>query len=63
MDLQANTDQVVAFIDRVADNPSTACKRCRKWFNNIGLRRRGVCQAYKAQTFETDFCLKEFQEK
>ena len=63
MTLHEQTETVVKWIERVINNPATACKRCRKWFNDIGIRRCGVCQAYKAQTFEADFCLKEFQEK
>jgi len=63
MTLVEQTEAVVKWIERVIANPSTACKRCRKWHNDIGMRRRGVCQAYKAQSFETDFCFKEFQEK
>lgn len=63
MTLHENTECVVKWIERVADNPSTACKRCSKWHNDIGMRRRGVCRAYKAQTYDTDFCLKEFEAK
>lgn len=63
MDLQANTERVVAWIERAIENPSTACKRCSKWHNDIGMRRRGVCRAYKAQTYDTDFCFKEFEAK
>jgi hypothetical protein len=63
MTLHENTECVVKWIKRVADNPSTACKRCSKWHNDIGMRRRGVCRAYKAQTYDTDFCLKEFDAK
>jgi hypothetical protein len=63
MDLQANTERVVAWIERAIENPSTACKRCSKWHNDIGIRRRGVCKAYKAQTYDTDFCFKEFKTK
>lgn len=63
MDLQANTEQMVAFIERVIDNPAGVCRKCRKWYHDTGIRRRGVCKAYKAQTYDTDFCLKEFEAK
>lgn len=63
MDLQANTERVVTWIERAIENPSTACKRCSKWHNDIGMRRRGVCRAYKSQTYDTDFCFKEFEAK
>lgn len=61
IDLQENTEKMVDWIMRVVENPATTCDKCRKWRNDIGIRRRGVCRAYKAQTYETDFCLKEFE--
>ena len=63
MTLHENTECVVKWIERVIENPSTACKRCQKWHNDIGMKRRGVCRAYKAQTYDTDFCFKEFEAK
>ena len=62
-DLQINTEKAVAWILRVIENPATKCDKCRKWFNDIKAGKRGVCQAYKAQTFPDDFCLKEFERR
>lgn len=63
MTLVEQTEVVVRWVERVIENPSAACKKCRKWHNDISMGKRGVCHAYRAQTYPDDFCLKEFEVK
>ena len=61
MTLYEQTQSVIEFIERVAANPSTSCNKCAKWYRDGTGKEKGVCKAYKALTFKTDFCLKEFE--
>lgn len=60
-DLNENTEKMVDWIMRVIENPATTCNKCRKWKNDILAGNRGVCPAYRSQTYPGDFCFKEFE--